>query len=59
MKIKESLRGSGLVRVRLCRMMEHMRKMMQLAAGTEEGGVEVVDGVKSLELATGKNIQFF
>ena len=56
MKIKESLRGSGLVRVRLCRMMEHMRKMMQLAAGTEEGGVEVVDGVKSLELATGKNI---
>ena len=58
MKIKESLRGSGLVRVRLCRMMEHMRKMMQLAAGTE-GGVEVVDGIKSLELATGKNIQFF
>ena len=40
-------------------MMEHMRKMMQLAAGTKEGGVEVVDGVKSLELATGKNIQFF
>ena len=35
-----------------------MRKMMQLAAGTE-GGVEVVDGIKSLELATGKNIQFF
>ena len=59
MKIKESLRGSRLVRVRLCRMTEHMRKMMQLAAGTEEGGVEVVDGVKSLELATGKNIQFF
>ena len=36
-----------------------MRKMMQFAAGTEEGRVEVVDGVKSLELDTGKNIQFF